>query len=75
MLRAHYISMSLATVICECSLNQFSTSLFVSFFVQREPQQIFIGVNTEYGANLVKARVNFPITLLHIYWVCQYKLF
>ena len=37
-----YISMSLATVICECSLNQFSTSLFVSFFVQWEPQQIFI---------------------------------
>ena len=30
MLRAHYISMSLATVIWECSLNQFSTSLFVS---------------------------------------------
>ena len=29
MLRAHYISMSLATVIWECSLNQFSTSLFV----------------------------------------------
>ena len=75
MLRAHYISMSLATVICECSLNQFSTSLFVRFFVQREPQQIFIGVNTEYKANLVKARVNVPITLLHIYWVCQYKLF
>ena len=33
MLRAHYISMSLATVIWECSLNQFSTSLFVSLFV------------------------------------------
>ena len=32
-------------------------------------------LNTEYGANLVKATVNFPITLLHIYWVCQYKLF
>ena len=75
MLQAHCISMSLATVICECSLNQFSTSLFVSFFVQREPQQIFIGVNTEYKTNLVKARVNVPITLLHIYWVCQYKLF
>ena len=29
MLRAHYISMSLATVIWECSLNQLSTSLFV----------------------------------------------
>ena len=75
MLRAHYISMSLATVIWECSLNQFCTSLFVSLFVHREPQQIFVGVNTEYRANLVKARLNVPITLLHIYWVCQYKLF
>ena len=75
MLRAHYISMSLATVIWECSLNQFCTSLFVSLFVHREPQQIFVGVNTEYRANLVKARLNLPITLLHIYWVCQYKLF
>ena len=28
-------------------------------------QQIFMGVNTEYRANLV----------LHIYWDCQYKLF
>ena len=78
-LRAHY-SMSLATVIWECSLNppglnQFCTSLFVSLFVHREPQQIFVGVNTEYRANLVKARLNVPITLLHIYWVCQYKLF
>ena len=27
-----------------------------------------MGENTEY-------RVNFPVTLLHIYWVCQYKLF
>ena len=36
---------------------------------------IFMGENTEYWANLVKARVNFPVTLLHIYWVCQYKLF
>ena len=75
MLRAHYISMSLATVIWECSLNQFSTSLFVSLFVNWEPRQIFMGENTEYRANLVKARVNFPVTLLHIYWVCQYKLF
>ena len=75
MLRAHYISMSLATVIWECSLNQFSTSLFVSLFVHREPQQIFMGVNTEYRANLVKARVNVPIALLHIYLVCQNKLF
>ena len=33
--------MSLATVICECSLVQFSTLLFVSLFVHREPQQIF----------------------------------
>ena len=39
MLRAHHISMSLATVIWECSLNQFSTSLFVGLFVNREPQQ------------------------------------
>ena len=30
-----------------------------------------MGVNTEYRANLV----NDPITLLHVYWVCQYKLF
>ena len=75
MLRAHYISMSLATVIWECSLNQFSTSLFVSLFVNREPQQIFMGENTEYRANLVKGRIHFPLTLLHIYWVCQYKLF
>ena len=71
MLRAHYISMSLATVIWECSLNQFSTSLFVSLFVNREPQQIFMGENTEYRANLVKARVHFPVTFLQIYWVCQ----
>ena len=75
MLRAHYISMSLATVIWEYTLNQFSTSLFVSLFINREPQQIFMGDNTEYKANLVKARVNFPVTWLHIYWVCQYKLF
>ena len=67
MLRAHYISMSLATVIWECSLNQFSTSLFVSLFVNREPQQIFMSETTEYRANLVKARVNFPVTLLYIY--------
>ena len=67
--------MSLAIVIWECSLNQFSTSLFVSLFVNWEPQQTFMGDNTEYGANLVKARVNFPVTLLHIYLVCQYKLF
>ena len=26
-------------------------------------------------ANLVKARVNVQLTLLHIYWICQYKLF
>ena len=75
MLQAHYISMSLVTVIWECSLNQFSTSQFVSLFVHREPQQIFMGVNTEYRANLVKARVNVPVALLHIYLVCQYKLF
>ena len=67
--------MSLATVICECSLNQFSTSLFLSLFVHREPQQIFMGVNKEFRANLVKGWVNVPTTLLHIYWVCQYKLF
>ena len=65
-----------ATVIrCECSLNQFSTPLSVSLFVHREPQQIFMGVDTEHRANLVKARVNVPITLPHICWVCQYKLF
>ena len=35
-----------------------------------------MGVDTEYRANLVKARVNVPIALLHIYLVCQYnKLF
>ena len=44
-------------------------------FVHREPQQIFMGVNTEYWANLVKARVHVPITLLYIYWVCQYNPF
>ena len=77
MLRAHYVSMSLATAICECSVNQFSTSLFVHviLFIHREPQQISMGVNTEYRANLVKARVNVPITLLHICWVCQYNPF
>ena len=75
MLRAKYISISLATVVrCECSLNQFSTSLFVSLYVHREPQQIFMGVDTEHKANLVKDRVNVPITLPHICWVCQYKL-
>ena len=62
MLRTHYVSMSLA-------------ALFVSLFVNREPQQIFMGENTDCWANLVKARENFPVTLLHIYWVCQYKLF
>ena len=46
-----------------------------SVCVHREAQQIFMGVNTEYRANLVKTSVNVPITLLHIYWVCQYKLF
>ena len=69
MLRAHYISTSLATVMRECSLNQFSTSLFVSLIVNCEPQQIFMGENIEYRANLVKARVHFPVTLLHIYWM------
>ena len=29
----------------------------------------------KYRASLMKARINVPITLLHIYWVCQYKLF
>ena len=67
--------MNLAAVICECSLNQFSTSLFVSLFVHREPQQIFMGINMEYRASLVKARVNVPTTLVNLYWVCQYKLF
>ena len=41
----------------------------------REPQQICIGVNTEYKANLVKAEVNVPVTLLHMYWVCQFNPF
>ena len=67
--------MSLATVIWECSLNQFSTSLLVSWFVQREPQQIFMGVNTEYRASLVKARVNVSIALHHLYLVCQESYF
>ena len=73
MLWAHYISMSLATF--SISLNQFSTALLVRLFVHWEPEQIFMGLNTEYRARWVKARVNFPITLIHIYWVCQYKLF
>ena len=59
----------------KCSLNQFSTALLVRLFVHWEPEQIFMGLNTEYRARWVKARVNFPITLIHIYWVCQYKLF
>ena len=45
------------------------------FVCLHTPQEIFLGVNTEYRANMVTARVNVPITLLHIYWVCQYKLF
>ena len=77
MLVAHNISMSLATVIRvrECSLNQFCPLLFASLFVHWEPQQILMSLNTKYRANLVKARVNVPVTLLHIYWVCQYTLF
>ena len=77
MLLAHNISMSLATVIRvrECSLNQFCPLLFASLFVHWEPQQILMSLNTKYRANLVKARVNVPVTLLDIYWVCQYKLF
>ena len=43
--------------------------------VHRGAQQIFMGVNAEYRTSLVKTRVNVRITLLHIYWVCQYKLF
>ena len=38
-------------------------------------KQILMSLNTEYRANLVKARVNVSVTLLHIYWVCHYKLF
>ena len=34
-----------------------------------------MSLNTEYRANLVKAQVSVPVTLLHIYCVCQYKLF
>ena len=41
----------------------------------REPQQICIGVNTEYRANLVKDGVNVPVTLHHMYWVCQFNPF
>ena len=41
MLRAHYISISLATVIGECSLTQFSTSLFASLCLHWEPQELF----------------------------------
>ena len=52
--------MSLATVIWECSLNQFSTSLFVSLFLNWEPQQIFMDENTEYRANLVESQGKFP---------------
>ena len=36
--------------------------------VHREAKQIFMGVNTKCTVNLVKTRVNVPITLLHIYW-------
>ena len=32
-------------------------------------------LNTEYRANLVKARLNVPVTLRHLYQVSQYKLF
>ena len=39
------------------------------FVIHRAPQQIFMDVNTEYRANLVK------LNLLHIYLICQYKLF
>ena len=59
MLRAHYISMSLATVNRECSLNRFSTSMFVSLFLNREQQQILMGENTEYRANLVESQGKF----------------
>ena len=36
------ISMSLATVIRECSLNQFCTSLFTSLSVHQEPRPIYL---------------------------------
>ena len=50
--------------------------MFVSLFVHREPQQIFMGVNTEYRANLVKARVNVPkICFTYTGSIYQYKLF
>ena len=42
MLRAHYISTSLATVIWECSLNQFCTSLFASLSVHQEPRPVYL---------------------------------
>ena len=78
MLQAQYIGMSLATVICELMFIKplifyFAVRKFVC--VHREAQQIFMGLNTEYRTNLVKTRVNVPITFLHIYWVSQYKLF
>ena len=34
-----------------------------------------MGINKEYRANLVKAKVNVPATLLNLYWICQLKLF
>ena len=52
---ASYISMSLAAVIWECSLNQFSTSLLVSLFVHREPQQIFMSSHVSAKISLVGA--------------------
>ena len=56
MVPAHFISISLATVMCMI-IKPIFTSVFVRLFVHQEPQQIFMGIN-EYRANLVKARVN-----------------
>ena len=45
-------------------------SLFVSWITENR-NKYFIGVNTEYRANLV----NVPVTLLHMYWVSQFNPF
>ena len=55
-------------------INIIIRSGIASVMVHWEPQQIFMGVNTEYRAKLVQARVNVPIALLHTYLVGQYKL-
>ena len=39
----------------------------IFYFAGSHNKLIFMGLYTEYRVNLVKARVNVPITLLHIY--------